>query len=313
MKKKLKWIALAFVGVVVIAIVGVVIFLDSIVRTSVEKGATSSLALNTTLGGASVGLMSGDVSLSDLEIANPEGFSAPKMLTLGKVSVDTSYGKVFGKPTAVDALVIDKPKLVLEFKGTKSNLKMVADRLASSGGDQPTNPAPAGKDESLKLIIDQLKVTGAQVEIRSDLPGLDKPFTIDVPPVEMNQIGNADGNRNGEEAGKIVSQIISRLTLEAQKSGKLPPQLAAILQGDLDALVKNIGGKFAEQTAQLQAEAMKKVDELKDQAQQKVDDVKDKAGEQIDKLKDKLPSDLGGVLGGKKDDEAKKDDGNKHK
>jgi uncharacterized protein involved in outer membrane biogenesis len=309
MKKKLKWAALALIGVVIIAVVGVIFFLDSIVRTAVEKGTTQSLALNTTLGNASVGLTSGDVSLGDLKIANPEGFDAPEMLSLGKVSLDTSYGKVFGTPTTVDSLVIDKPKLVLEFKGMKSNLKTVADRLASSGGDQPSKPTPADPSaKPLKMIIDTLKVSGAQVEIRSDLPGLDKPYVIDVPAIEMTQIGNADGNRNGEEAGKIVSQIISRLSLEAQKSGKLPPQLAAVLQGDLDSLIKNIGGKFAEQTAQLQAEAMKQVDALKDKAQQTVDDAKAKAQGEIGKLGEKLPGDLGGMLGGddKKDDDKKK-------
>ena len=309
MKKKLKWVVLALFGLVVIGVVGLIFFLDSIVRTAVERGTTQSLALNTTLSSASVGLTSGDVSLGDLKIANPEGFDAPEMLSLGKVSLDTSYGKVFGTPTTVDALVIEKPKLVLEFKGMKSNLKTVADRLASSGGDQPTNPAPADPNaKPLKMIIDTLKVSGAQVEIRSDLPGLDKPYVIDVPAIEMTGIGNADGNRNGEEAGKIVSQIISRLSLEAQKSGKLPPQLAAILQGDLDSLIKNIGGKFAEQTAQLQAEAMKQVDALKDKAQQTVDDAKTKAQSEIGKLGEKLPGDLGGILGSgdKKDESPKK-------
>lgn len=307
MKKKLKWIVLAFVGVVVVAIIGVIIFLDSIVRASVEEGTSKSLSLNTTLGDTNVGLLSGDVSLGDLKIANPPGFDAPEMLSLGKVSLDTSYGKVFGTPTTVDSLIIEKPKLVLEFKGTKSNLKTVADSLASSGGDQPTSPTPADPNaKPLKMIIDQLKVSGAQVEIRSDIPGLGTPYIIDVPAIEMNAIGNADGNRNGEEAGKIVSQIISRLSLEAQKSGKLPPQLTAILQGDLDSLIKNIGGKFAEQTAQLQADAMKQVDAFKNQALEKIDETKGKAKAELDKIGEKIPGDLGGILGGDKKDDSKK-------
>lgn len=323
MKKKLKWIVIAVVAALIIAIVGVVIFLDSIVRSAVEKGTSRSLALNTTLSKANVGLLSGDVSLGDLEIANPPGFSAPKMLSLGHLAVDTSYGKVFGTPTSVDSITIEKPKLVLEFKGTKSNLKTVADNLASSGGDQPAKTPADPNARPLKLIIDQLKVSGAQVEIISDL--IKNPYTIDIPAIEMSGIGNADGNRNGEEAGKIVSQIITRLTIEAQKSGKLPPELAAILSGDLDEMIKNIGGKFEAQAGELKAQAMQQVDQLKSQATEKVNEAKDKATEQVDKLKgqlgDKIPANLGAVLGGDKSApatetppaDAPKTEGKKHK
>lgn len=286
MKKKLKWIALAVVLLVVVAVGAVVMNLNGIVRSAVEKGTTKSLELNTTLAGANIGLLSGDVSLSKLIIANPQGFTAPELLSLGKVSVDTSYGKVFGSPTSVDALVIEQPKLVLEFKGTQSNLKTVAEKLGSSPDSDP-----------LKLIIDDLKVQGAQVEIRSDLL-LKEPFVINVPDIELQQIGNADGNRNGEEVGRIVSQVITRLSIEAQKSGKLPPELAQILSGDLNQLIDNIGGKFQEQAKALEADAMKRVDALKGQVEGKLQDAQKQANERIDKI----GKDLGGILGGKKDE-----------
>jgi ElaB/YqjD/DUF883 family membrane-anchored ribosome-binding protein len=298
MKKKLKWIALAVVILVIVAVTAVILNLNGIVRSAVETGTTKSLELNTTLGGANIGLFSGDVSLDNLNIASPEGFSAPQMLSLGKVSVDTSYGKVFGKPTNIDDVLIHQPKLVLEFKGTQSNLKTVADRLMSgTGGDQP-QPTPTDKaKEPLKLIIDHLKVSGAQVEIRSDML-LKEPILVTIPDIELSQIGNADGNRNGEEIGKVVSQVITRLSIEAQKSGKLPPELAQILSGDLDKLINSIGGKFEEQAEALKAQAMQQVDQLKGQAEQKIKDVQGQAQE---KIKD-VTGQLGGLLGGKKDE-----------
>lgn len=297
MKKKLKWIAVALVLVVVIAVVALVMNLNGIVRSAVQTGSTKSLQLNTTLDGANIGLISGDVSLSGLNIANPEGFSAPQLLSLGNISVDTSYGKVFGEPTNIDSIRIEKPRLVLEFKGTKSNLKTVADRLASgTGGDQPQEkPAPDAKP--LKLIIDALSVSGAQVEIRSDLL-LKEPLIINVPAIELKQIGNADGNRNGEEIGKVISQVITRLSIEAQKSGKLPPELATILAGDLNSLINNIGGKFKEQADALQSQALQQVNDLKGKVEGQLEDVKGKAEQQLDQI----GKDLGGLLGGKKDE-----------
>ena len=308
MKKNLKWIVAGFGLLIVVAIVIVVMNLNRIVRVAVEKGSTQQLQIPTTLGGASVGLLSGDVSLKDYVVASPEGFSAPHMLKLGSLSVDTSYGKVFGEPVAIDSIVIDKPQLTLEFKGTKSNLKTLADKLASgTGGDQtPTD----GNAKPMKLIIDNLAVNGAQVVIMSDLLG-GKSYTIDVPAIQLQAIGNADGNRNGEEVGKVVSQIVSRLTIEAEKSGKLPPELAAILNGDLSALTDKIGGQFKAQAQQLQQQAMQQVDQFKDkaqaiqgQAEQKIDQVKAQAEQKSNELQDKAKSQLdklgGGLFGGDK-------------
>ena len=83
MKKYIKWIVLAVV-VVVIAGLGIVwANLNSIVRRTVERQATSSLDLQTTLGGANVSLLGGSVSLKDLSIASPPGYKAVPMFSLG--------------------------------------------------------------------------------------------------------------------------------------------------------------------------------------------------------------------------------------
>ena len=312
MRKKLKWIALVVAVLIVVAIVGVVLSLDSIVKVAVQKGSTQQLQIPTTLDSAHVGLFSGDVSLSDYVVASPEGFSAPHMLSLGKLNVDTSYSKVFGDPVAVNSIQIDKPQLTLEFKGTRSNLKTLADKLAGgTGGDQPpteptkTEPTKTGEAKKpMKLIIDDLKISGAQITVISDLLG---SKTFDVPAIEMQQIGNADGNKNGEEVGKVVSQVISRLSIEAEKSGNLPPELAAILNGDLGALTDKIGGQFKEQAQQLQQQAMQQVQQMQSQVEGKLNDAKSQAQEKANDLenqaKQKLGG-LGGLLGGNKKEKA---------
>src|SRR5688500_20298617 len=52
--------------------------LDRIVKRTVETQATAQLNLKTELDGAHVSLLGGQVSLDDLRIASPEGFSAPQ-------------------------------------------------------------------------------------------------------------------------------------------------------------------------------------------------------------------------------------------
>jgi uncharacterized protein involved in outer membrane biogenesis len=286
MLKKLKRIVLIVVVLVVVGVVAAIWNVNSIVRAAVEKGAGATLDLPTSLGGARVGLLTGDVSLSELKLGSPAGFSAPEMFTLGNVDVDTSYGKLFGNPTQIETIRIEKPKLVLEFKGLSSNIKALADSLTPPQTIDPTatvEPVAPGQ-EVKKLIIGQLSVKDAQVIVTSDLPILPKPIEIAIPPIVLNQVGNADGNRSGEEMDRIISELIARLTSEAAKSGKIPPELAAIVQGDLT----NLGGKIGGAVETELKKVTQQIDQIGEKATEAIDKGKNKLAEETDKLKDKL-------------------------
>ncbi|MGC4033362.1 MAG: hypothetical protein QM754_16850 [Tepidisphaeraceae bacterium] len=96
-----KWMAIGFVVLVVLVLVGVWMALNGLVRRAVEYGATTSLQTPTTVGSASLSPFGGSVGLSDLAVASPDGFSAPQMFSLGKVDLSTGgFGQLFGGPFA---------------------------------------------------------------------------------------------------------------------------------------------------------------------------------------------------------------------
>src|SRR5687768_14766271 len=92
----MKKIILISTGVLlVLLVVGVLIVfsrIDSIVHSTVEREGTAQLDLATTLEDADVSIFGGSLTLDQLAIANPEGYSAPIMFELGQVNVDVSYG-----------------------------------------------------------------------------------------------------------------------------------------------------------------------------------------------------------------------------
>ena len=234
----------------------VYLYLDEIVRDRVEAGTENSLNLRTSLAGVSLGLLGGDLGLDDLEIASPEGFTAPQMISVGNASVDVSYGQLLADPVRVADVNIDSPKIVIEQAGGKFNLKVVGDRLQ-------TDDAPA--EEPLKVIIDHLLVTNAQVEIIPGIPGVSN-YTITVPDVELTNIGTADEAQNGAEIGRVVLEVLTAVAAKVAESDGLPPELRAVLKGDLANVLGN---------------------------------VEDMAGEKVDeilgglKLEERLPGDLG--------------------
>lgn len=315
--KKLKWIVLGVLAVIVIAVVVVLMNLNSIVRTTVEKQSTNSLKVPTTLGGASLSILGGDVSLKNFDVGSPQGYKAPHMLSLGGLDVNTSWSGLRSDPLKVDSIAIDKPKLVLEMSGTEFNIKRFIDNLPKA--DEPETP-PAGESKPLKLIIGNMKITGASVVLRPDagavasLPGIGeklaasiKPeYNLTFPDFDMSNIGTGEGNQNGAAVKEVVTQLITTLASKASQSPDLPEELRTVLSGDLSNVSAMLKAKGM---AAAQKEISKVTDELKGKLQDKLGaDVTNKV---TDVLKNPTTQDAGkavtDILGGlgKKKDEKK--------
>ena len=78
---------------VALAVFGVFMYLDRIVKSTIETQASSSLSLPTTLDSASLALMGGKVNLKQLDIGSPKGFTADHMFELGGLAVAVDYGQ----------------------------------------------------------------------------------------------------------------------------------------------------------------------------------------------------------------------------
>ncbi len=274
MKKKLLIAGGVLVGLILLALLIVYLTLNSAVKIAVEKGATQSLKVRTQLARASVSPFSGDVSLTDLRVANPEGFTAAEIFRMQDISVKVSYSELMGQPVKVASISITDPKLVIEQAGGKFNFMELAKNLKSDKPAPTPEPTPPG--ETTRVIIDSIQMSGAEVTVLPGIPGLDKPITITVPPISLQNIGNADGNQTGEEIGRVVTELVEAIAQKAAESDQLPPEVRQILKLDVDKLKA----------------------ELTNRVNQEVDKLKDKATKEIEKG-------LGDLLGGKKKDENK--------
>ena len=245
--KWIKRIVLAVVLLIVIA-VGIVFFsLDRIIRNQVQTQATNQLNLKTDLGGASLSLFGGKLGLSDLQIASPQGYTAPHMMEVGDTSVAVSYSQLRNQPVHVNTIKIDKPKVVIEQKDGVFNFKKAMEGMPK--GEPAPAPSKDEKSEPLKLIIDDLTVTNAAVVVRPNLPGLSQDITVTVPSLTMKNIGTGEGNTNGAAVKDVVMQVISALAANATEAGGLPDQLKNILKTDVNQVVSNFGAEAQKRIA----------------------------------------------------------------
>ncbi|QOV91147.1 DUF748 domain-containing protein [Humisphaera borealis] len=232
----LKWIKRIVLLVVVLLVVGGVVLyfsLGGIIRSQVEQQSSKSLNLPTTLGGATIAPFGGQLSLQDYSIASPPGFSARPMLEIGGLDVKVSYGQLRSTPVRIQSITIDRPKMLLEQKDGKFNIKAMTENLPPG---KPTEPTAEG--EKMKLIIDSIMIKEPQVTLRPGLPGLPEEIPLKLGTYEMKNVGNADGAETGVAVKQVVTQIVSELAAKASSSGGIPSQLKALLDGDLNAIAQ---------------------------------------------------------------------------
>ncbi len=256
--KKLIRIALALVLLLVIGVAVLYVYRNSLIRSAVESQANTSLGVKTTLGSANLGLFGGTLSLGDLKIGSPNGYKADQMFTLNELGLGVNYGELRKEPIHVSKLVIDKPRAVLEYVNGKFNFQALVDQMG--GSKTPDNKEP------VKLIIDELTVKDATVEVRAPMiPAAIPPISI--PSVTLKQVGNGDGNENGAAIKDVIGATMSALAASAANS----PELKKF--GNIDQL-------------------------LKDQAQQAMSKVQKELGQQVQAITGNITGELNKAIGG---------------
>lgn len=268
----LKWTLLILLLLVVGGGALLYINLNRIVHAQVEKQSAAQLNVPTSLGGANVSLFGGSVSLSNFNVGSPAGFNADQMLALGEVNVEANITELRDDPVRVQTIDIVRPRMTIEMRGTRFNVKQFIDSLP------PGDPKPADEEKPLKLVIDRLRVTGAQVAFRPDasalsaVPGLDAgsidlkdEYLLTLPNIELNNIGTAEGAENGAAIKDVVTLLVTSMASKAAESDQLPPELRSLLSGNVSEMIDmakaKIGEEMNKQVGKITADLKEKVGE----------------------------------------------------
>lgn len=246
---------LIILGLVIIALVIVWLDLSHIVKTVVQDQATDSLRLKTTLESARAEMFAGKLTLDQLAIDSPQGFSAAHMLEVPKIDVGVSYGQLREKPLHVKTIEIDRPRLVVEQSGGTLNLRKAMQLMPKSDSSK----------QPLKLVIDRIEVKDAHVVVRPGLPGVQDEIDVNVPTLTMKDVGRGKGANNGVAIKDVTMQVMTALAEKAAQSDRLPAPAKALLHLGAASIAGNLGADAIKNVAD-QVPAAKALQNLVPQA-----------------------------------------------
>ena len=271
MKTLLKVLAVLVV-LLVVGVVVVVLLLNGIVKSAVQSAGTSATGATTTLGGVDLSLLGGTATIQDFVLANPEGFTAGPLFSLGSAEVQIKSGSLLSGTVVVPRVHIDGAHLTVVFENGKLNLSELRKEIAKRAGEAAADTASetAGKN----IVIEDLRITNTKVTGSIALFPGSEPIAVKLTIADIAK-QNIGSDGSGLKLDDVVGLILETVALNAtEEIAKGVPGL-----GDLEDMLGDVE---------------KQASEAIDKGSEQVDRAIEDAGEKVNKA-------LGDLLGGKKE------------
>lgn len=219
-------ISAGIVCVSVIGLTGVYMGRDALIKKTVETAGPKFLQTSVTLGKVDFRPVQGHLTLQDLHIGNPKGFSDRDLFALKSISIDLQPKTLFGNKIIINKIMIDNVSAHYEIANGTNNIAVVQKNVA--GKPKPASAKSAvpaaketGKPEKTVVIKD---LTLKDAEVSAAISGIS--MSLPLPTIHMKDIGENKPSTFKEALASVLNvfstetlKAIAGATSEAVKSG----------------------------------------------------------------------------------------------
>lgn len=215
MKKTFKIAGIVF-GVVFVVLATFYSFRNKIIVTAVETFVPQMTKTAVSLGEVNFQPFKGSVSIKDLKIANPKGFSAPNIFTLGEISVKIKPASLISNKIIIKDILIDKVAVTYELlaNGT-SNIAVIQKNVTGEAKTENTKQVDKKqstdtKEKSSKtVVIKKFQLKNSSVS--AVIAGI--KLSLPLPPLTLTGIGEDKPSTPADVFAKIMT-IFSQETIK---------------------------------------------------------------------------------------------------
>ena len=266
MNKKLKWIAIAIVALILILFVLPFLIPVNRFRPTIEEQASTALGRKVQVGNLSLSLIRGSLGIDNLSISDDPKFNSGPFLTAQSVRVGVELlPLIFSKQVNVTEVIIEKPQvMMLKDPSGKWN-------FSSIGGNAPAEPKKAepgasSSNTAQSFSIKKLELTDGQitlgntnsqkrnvysavnlaasdVSMASQIPVV---FSMGLPGGGTMKIDGKMGPVDAKDAAFTPQDVkLTISTLDLGQTGFLDPSLGLGGKVDVDANLVSQNGQMA--------------------------------------------------------------------
>lgn len=225
-KKSMLFIALGFLVVLLAAgLFFLLSNLDRIVAAAIEKYGSNATGTPVKVSSVRIKLREGEGSISNLSVGNPGGFSTPKAVSLGTITIALDTGSITKDPVVIDKVMVSAPRITYEInKSGSANINEIKKNVeafikkttAASEGRGPSGKGTG--EEGKKLLIRSLVIEGGEVAI-SIAARTGEPLSAKLPRIALSNLGGKGGSTPSEIAGQILAPLMNHAAVAAARAG----------------------------------------------------------------------------------------------
>jgi uncharacterized protein involved in outer membrane biogenesis len=222
MNKMKKMFLFATIAALVLAVAGVIVvavFLDDIVKKSVETVGPQITKVPITLDTVHIGLLTGSAKVKGLVVGNPEGYKSPHAISVGLAEVGVNPFSVLSGKIVIRSVHVESPEIIFEGNPlSKNNLGDIMENVnatAKSGGPPSTNTdVKAAAKPGKKIEVDDFLLTGAKVHV--SITGMGgKEMTLPLPDIHLTNLGKGGDGLTPTDLTRAVMSAITSATIKA--------------------------------------------------------------------------------------------------
>jgi hypothetical protein len=299
----MKKILIGLLVLLVVAGAAVALYINQIVGSAIERGATYALGVDTRVGFVRLRPLPADFRMRRLRIANPPGFDEPHFLKMGGAEIDVARETLLEDVVVVPLFALDGIDVALEREGKQTNYGVILKNLKRFESGKPPaqgeGAADAGSEK--RFIVNRLVITDVTAHVEwSQLASDQSAMKVVIPQIELKGIGahNAEGVVMSELTNIIMKAILGSI---ARYGGDLPGAILSGLNSGLGGVarvpgvvVSGMGGNLVEAAGA--AVGGKTGDAIRGVGGSAAESVGEAVGEEAAKA-------LGGLFGGKKEED----------
>jgi len=238
--KLLLRLASAALLLLVAALVGFYAYIDVIAGEAIEAGASHALGVDTTVGFARVGLLSGAFRIGGLKVENPSGFESRHLLTVDDARLAVALDSLRHEVVSIPRFVLEGVAVDLEKAGGRTNYGVILAHLEhTQRGDAKRAPvAPERKASGKRFVVKELVIRSLSAHVaNNEALGVIGGIDVLVPEMRVTNIGSAGGR--GVTMAELTRIIVTVVFDSIARYGSgLPSALVGDLRSHLSGLAR---------------------------------------------------------------------------
>lgn len=196
------------------------------IRAQIEQQGSKYLGATVSVFSVDLALTDGRMTISDLDVNNPKGFSDDDAFSVDSITLD--LGDVLSEPYVVQNITIDAPEILYEVDANgQGNLIVIKNNLLANlpktlEQAKPDNEASANP----LVIVENLTVSNVRLKLNfeklptGDLKVDTKTYEITLPTFNAGPIGQPNGMPADQVGVAVMNAMLDKVIAAAKSEAK---------------------------------------------------------------------------------------------